>query len=255
MSASRNRTIAAALAAVLAAAAFWFLVLAPKREEAASLRASIDAEQAKLAETRAQTAQLETAKRNHDVDYASVVRLGKAVPADDDVRSLVVQLDSAAKRSGVDFRTIQLSGGAGTTTPPPATAGAGTAQATTAKLPPGASVGPAGFPTMPFTFEFTGQFFTLSNFFSRVERLVTVDAERIDVAGRLLTVDSFSLKPGPSGFPSVAANIGATAYLIPGDESIPLGATPQAAAGAAPVAGSGPGATPVTATTTTGAIR
>ena len=36
-------------------------------------------------------------------NYATVVRLGKAVPADDDVRSLIVQLDSAAERSNVDF--------------------------------------------------------------------------------------------------------------------------------------------------------
>ena len=106
---------------------------------------------------------------------------------------------------------------------------------------------------MPFNFEFRGQFFTLSNFFSRLERLVRVDGERIDVSGRLLTVDAFTLKPGTDGFPSVTASIGATAYLIPRDESMPLGATPQAAAGVAP-AGAGPATTPVTATTT-GGIR
>ena len=253
MSASRNRLILGLVAGVAALAAFWFLVLSPKQQEASALRESIDSTQAEVAKLRAETGKLQAAKSSHDVDYASVVRLGKAVPTDDDVGSLVVQLDSAAKRSGVDFRSVQLSGGAGTTTPPPAAAGAGTAQATTAKLPPGASVGPAGFPTMPFSFEFTGQFFTLSNFFSRLERLVRVDGERIDVSGRLLTVDAFSLKAGESGFPSVVATIGATAYLIPREESMPLGATPQAAAGAVP-ADAGPATTPVTATTT-GAIR
>ncbi len=253
MSASSNRTVVAALVALAAAAAFWFVILAPKREEVSTLRASIEAEQAKLTQAQQQAAQMEAAKGTHDVDYASVVRLGKAVPTDDDVRSLVVQLDTAAKRSDVDFSSIELKGGAGTATPPPATAGAATAQATTAKLPPGSSVGPAGFPTMPFAFEFSGQFFTLSNFFSRLERMVKVDGERIDVSGRLLTVDAFTLKPGTAGFPSVVASVGATAYLIPGNESMPLGATPQAAAGATPV-GTPPSATPVTATTT-GAIR
>ena len=253
MSASRNRLILGLVAGVAAIAAFWFLVLSPKQQEAADLGERIDATRAEVAGIQQKTAQLEAAKGTHDVDYASVVRLGKAVPTDDDVGSLVMQLDSAAKRSGIDFRSVQLSGGAGTTTPPPAAAGAGTAQATTAKLPPGATVGPAGFPTMPFTFEFTGQFFTLSNFFSRLERLVRVDGERIDVSGRLLTVDAFSLKAGSDGFPSVVATIGATAYLIPREESMPLAAAAPAAAGAAP-AGAGPATTPVTATTT-GAIR
>ena len=48
-----------------------------------------------------------------------VARLGKAVPADDDVRSLMVQINSAADRSGVDFRTISI-GGAGAPTAGPA---------------------------------------------------------------------------------------------------------------------------------------
>ena len=51
-----------------------------------------------------------------------VARLGKAVPADDDVRSLLVQLDSAAKRAKVDFRSITLSGGASARRDPAAAA-------------------------------------------------------------------------------------------------------------------------------------
>jgi len=253
MSLSRN-VLLTLLAGLVAVAAFWFLVLAPKHGTAAELRTQIDAEQAKLAQTQASSAALRAAKDTHDVDYTSVVRLGKAVPADDDVRSLVVQLDTAAKRSGVDFRSIQLNGGSGTTATPPPVAGAPTAQATTAALPPGASVGPAGFPTMPFPFQFRGKFFTLSNFFSRLERLVTLDGERMDVSGRLLTVDGFSLKPGGDGFPTVDAEIGATAYLLPENQALPLGATPAAAAGATPV-GATAATTPVTTTASTGAVR
>ena len=252
MSLSRN-VLLTALGVVLLIAAFWFTVLAPKHEAAADLRSQIDTTEAQVAQTRATAAQLRAAKASHDVDYTSVVRLGKAVPADDDVRSLVVQLDTAAKRSGVDFRSIQLNGGTGTTATPPVTAGAATTQATTAALPPGATVGPAGFPTMPFSFEFKGKFFTLSNFFSRLERMVTLDGERMDVSGRLLTVDGFSLKAGQEGFPVVDAEIGATAYLLPEDQALPLGATPAAAAGATP-AGATPATTPVT-TPATGAIR
>lgn len=254
---TRNRVILAGLATIVAVAAFWMLVLAPKREEAAALAAKAETAQAELDATRAEITRLRAAKSTHDTDYASVVRLGKAVPTDDDVRSLVVQLDTAAKRSAVDFHTITLAGGGGTsagTAPTSATPGANTAQATTAALPPGASVGAAGFPTMPFNFEFRGQFFTLSNFFARLERLVSVSEKQVRVSGRLLTVDSFTFKPGEDGFPSVHATVGATAYLLPSSEGVPLASSMSAAAGATPV-GAKPGTTtPVTATST-GAIR
>ena len=63
--------------------------------------------QAQLAQTQAPDRAPTRARRTHyKANYATVVRLGKAVPTDDDTRSLVVQLDAAAKRSGVDFDTI-----------------------------------------------------------------------------------------------------------------------------------------------------
>ena len=254
---ARNRMLLAGLGAVLVAVAFWMMVLGPKREEAAALAARVDTAQAKLDATRAEIARLQKAKTTHDADYASVVRLGKAVPTDDDVRSLVVQLDTAAKHSAVDFHAITLAGGSGTSAtaaPTAATPGASTAHATTAALPPGASVGPAGFPTMPFNFEFRGQFFSLSNFFSRLERLVAVSEKEVRVSGRLLTVDSFTFKPGETGFPSVYATVGATAYLLPTTEGVPLASTMAAASGAAPSGAPSGSTTPVTATTT-GGIR
>ncbi|HEX8102973.1 MAG TPA: hypothetical protein VF533_10190 [Solirubrobacteraceae bacterium] len=256
-SAVRTRMILGGLATAVAAIAFWFLVLGPKHEKAAELGAKVEQARTKLATTRAEADRLRLAKSTHDVDYASVVRLGKAVPTDDDVRSLVVQLETAADRSGVDFHSITLSGGAGTSaaTPPTAAApGANTAAATTAALPPGATVGAAGFPTMPFDFEFRGQFFSLSNFFSRLERLVAVSEKEVRVSGRLLTVDSFTFKPGVEGFPAVYATVGATAYLLPSSEGVPLASSMAAATGATPAATTS-GTTPVTATTTGAAIR
>jgi hypothetical protein len=225
---ARRTPILIGLIALVVVAAFWTQVLGPKRKEAADLRDQVASVQSQLEQTRAQAVSLRSAKTGFGTDYTSTVRLGKAVPTDDDVRSLVVQLDAAAKRSGVDFRTIQLAGGGGTTTPPAATTGAAATQATTATLPPGASVGAAGFPTMPFSFEFKGEFFTLSNFFRRLDHMVKVRGQRIDVSGRLLTVDAFSLKPGSKGFPTVEAAIGATAYLLPGSNGATI-ATPAAA--------------------------
>jgi Tfp pilus assembly protein PilO len=99
------------------------------------------------------------------------------------------------------------------TTPAPAT------QAATSTLPPGAAVGSAGFPTMPFSFVFNGTFFDMERFLRDVQRFVRVNGDKVDVRGRLLSIDGFALNAGPSGFPSVTANISATAYLMSPDNS------------------------------------
>ena len=49
---------------------------------------------------------------------------------------------------------------------------------------------------MPFTFSFTGDFATLGDFFSRLERFVSLKGDKITVSGRLLRVESISLQPG-----------------------------------------------------------
>jgi hypothetical protein len=257
-----SRTIiVAVVAVVIATAALWFLALAPKAEESARLQGEIDTTQAAVAESRAQLADLKTARSAYATNYASVARLGKAVPADDDVRSLIVQLDSAARRSGVDFHSIELTGASAAAPVPGAAADA--SQSAAATLPPGATVGTAGLPTMPFTFEFDGTFFSLSTFFARLERFVKTNGDQVDVTGRMLAIDGFSLTPGEDGFPSVKASIGATAYLVPKEQGTMGGGTPEGpTAGVAQPASattpgapaSSPGPAPPSATST-GAIR
>jgi hypothetical protein len=78
---------------------------------------------------------------------------------------------------------------------------------------------------MPFAFVFDGTFFDMETFMSEVQRFVRVNGERVDVRGRLLSIDGFSLSAGPGGFPKVKANISATAYLLSPDDT---GATPVA---------------------------
>jgi len=257
-----RKLIAGVVALVGLMGAFWYLALAPKQKEATRLRSEVVKVQASNGEVRTKIVTLKAAERSYATNYASVARLGKAVPADDDVRSLLVQLDSAAKRSGVGFDSIELS--AASAAPAPAAAGS-TTQAATATLPPGAAVGPAGLPTMPFSFKFDGTFFGMSEFFARLERFVKAGTGDVDVTGRLLALDGFSLEPGEAGFPSVTASIGATAYLVPEEEGAmgggtTTGPTPGVASpaggGAATPASAPPApSAPPAALSSTGAIR
>jgi Tfp pilus assembly protein PilO len=236
---TRTKLIVPVLIAAAAIAAFWFLVAAPKRDEIAKLDQDIAAQEAAVAQAEQLVAAYTKAKDNYRENYTMVARLGKAVPNDDDIRSLLVQLGDAAKRSNVTFRSLNVaSGGSG--------GAAGTSSATGANglapAPGAVSVGSAGFSAMPFTFSFSGSYFQLSDFFTRLERFVTVQNDQIDVTGRLLLLGSITVTPDAGDLGKLEAKIGAATYLVPATEGVEGASTPA------------PGSTPSdagTATTTT----
>jgi hypothetical protein len=257
---TRDRIALTVVIAAVLIGGFWFLALGPQRQKASKLGTQLTQQRQLLTSAQSDAAKSRAARAQYASNYATVAQLGKAVPASDDVPSLVYQLSNTAQSTGVDFRTIKLqnaaSGAASAPAPTPAAGSKGgsgasgataapATQAATATLPPGAVVGPAGFPTMPFSFTFTGSFFRLSAFFSRLEALIRSTRGGLAVRGRLLTVDGLALSAAGRGFPNMKAAVAATAYLLPAAQGLTNGATPSA-----PPAGS---AQPVKNTSTTGA--
>jgi hypothetical protein len=287
---SRDRIVGLVVGAVALLGAFWFLALSPKRKDAADLSAKITQAQQRLDTARQSVATATAARKRYDVDYAAVAKLGKAVPADDDVASLVYQLNHVSQDAHIDFRSIKLNSSGATPPPaappvaqaaavasasgdssssssststtsssttPPAT-GVPASQTAAAGLPPGSTVGSAGFPTMPFSFVFDGSFFDMEHFFSGIQRFATLNGDQLSVRGRLLTVDGFTLTASRFGFPKVKASINATAYLVPQDQGATGGATPAgpgAPATASTTAPSGSPTAPAAATSITGGAR
>jgi hypothetical protein len=256
----RNSILLVAVAFAAMAGAYWMLILSPKRAEAVALGTQISTKEAALAAAQDELASYERARDSYKVNYSQVARLGKAVPADDDVRSLLVQLNSAAKKTKVDFRSISLGGSGGAAPGSPGGPAAPAAGATTP--PPGSTtVGSAGFTTMPFAFAFKGSFNGLGDFFSKLDRFVKVNNNGLDVRGRLLLVNSITLQPDTTkGFPLLSAEVSANSYLLPPAQSL---LEQQAADAAAAAAAPAPGATPdpaappatTTTATVTGATR
>jgi hypothetical protein len=268
---TRDRLVIVGVLLMAALAGFWFLGLAPKRKEAADLDAQIAAQTQQLTSAQARAAEARQAKARYNDDYAAVAKLGKAVPKSDALPSLVYQLQSVAHSARIDFTSLKISGGGGqgptpaaaaapaatgganasgassggassggssssgsSTTPaaPATTQPAPATQAAAATLPPGATVGSAGFPTMPFSFVFSGTFFDMERFLGDVQSFVRVNGKQVDANGRLLSVDGFSLVAGAGGFPNVKANVVATAYLrTAADDSTSTAGTGAAAAG------------------------
>jgi len=230
----RDRIVIVVLCLAAAIVAPWILVVQPKRDQAARLQSQISAAQSELSSARAQLAAGNAARRAFASSYTTLVRLGEAVPTDDDTPSLIYQLSAAARAARVDFEGLTFNagqgGGSASTTSSAGSSSATSGSSATSTLPPGATVGPAGFPVEPFTFTFSGNFFHLADFLGRLQRFVVASNRKLSVSGRLMTLNSITLAGG-SSFPNITATISATTYLLPASQGLLAGATP---AGPAP---------------------
>jgi Tfp pilus assembly protein PilO len=250
MTASTRLVIAMVVIAGLAAA-FWMLLLSPKKDEAKKLGTQVTKLEESLSQHRAEVRTAVEAREQFPTNYQQLVVLGKAVPGDDDTPSLLVQLHRIAKRSRVEFLDIKLSEGGGeapseespsagstpTSLVPPTEVAAST-------MPLGASIGTAGLGVMPYELTFTGRFFKLADFIKGLDSLVKTEnkkGEELDVNGRLLTINGFSLE----GFPTLTGKFSITSYLTPPEQGVTAGATPSGpATGEATPASTTTGGTP-----------
>jgi hypothetical protein len=279
----RNEQIVLAVLAVVGViVGFWLVVLSPKRDEASKLSDEATQLQGSLSQARQDVAAGEQARRSFSGDYRRLVVLGKAVPADDEQASLLIQLRNLAYRSGVQFQAIDLSAPPATsTTPPPppsdssssstsssssdsssttssdtsSTATAPPTEAAASTLPIGAAVGPAGLPVMAYDLTFTGQFFQIADFMRRVDGLVHMRRNTIDVHGRLLTVNGFTLEPSqaPKSLtnPVLKADLTVTTYLTPADQGLTGGASPTGPSSTTPTLASSSSSTGTSSSSST----
>jgi len=130
----RDRKILLALIPIVAIVGYWFLLLAPKHEEASKVKDELTQAEQVRDTAQQKASQLSGAKRSFSADYATVIRLGKSIPASVDMPSLLVQLDRAARGTGIKFTDVKT--GARTSAP-----GAAPAPAATG-TPGGGSSGP-----------------------------------------------------------------------------------------------------------------
>ena len=299
---ARDKKLLLALVPIVILGGFWFVILGPKRAELSKASATLAKAQQRRDSAVAKANELEAARAGFSADYKAVLHLGKAIPSTLDMPSLIVQLDAAARGTGIKFNKIDASGESGpggskpasgggqSTSQPPASpagkAAAGGAKAQTgpgratesagnavnganaksaaADQPgggktatgsspgaPGAGTEAPGLTSVPLSFSFSGSFVHLANFLHRLKRSVQVVNGRLQVRGRLMTVDSFTFTSGDS-FPSLIAEVSATVYLVPKSEGVSGGATPagpRAQQASTPAGGSNPPVPPTAAAT------
>jgi Tfp pilus assembly protein PilO len=237
---ARDRKILLALIPLVLVAAYWFLLLAPKREEASAAQDQLTQAQSERDTATQRLAGLSAAKQSFGRDYATVVYLGKSIPTTVDMPSLLVQLDRAARGTGIRFTSIKTGDRAASASTPAANAPASGANAP-ASAPASSGTAPAAgstassqqgsLDTIPLDFEFSGGYFDLTSFFHRMKRFVRVSNDKILVRGRLMTVNKFTFEVDQETH-ALKATVHATVYLSPKTEGVSAGATSQGPAGA-----------------------
>jgi hypothetical protein len=235
----RDRLVLMTVVVLGVLAAGWMLGVSPEREKAAKLDAEVSAAQTTLATAQGQLAEAQGAQSQYSNAYASLVKLGKAVPADEEVPSLVYELDQASHRKNVEFNSIST-----------VTNGSSPSANSSASALGAAASG--GFTQMPFTFIFRGTFADLYNMLHQVDNFTLHTTAGVLVTGRLLTIQSADLElkqenssesaPSSKGSGTskgssakeeeLTGTITATAYVLPPGQGLTAGATSAGPAGA-----------------------
>lgn len=227
----RDRMVIIAIVVLVVFGACWVLVVSPERKQAATLGTALGAASAQLSTAEGQVDSARAAQAKYAAAYASVVSLGKAVPANPEVPSLIYQIAQASNQKNVEFSSITTGGGGGSAAAPVATSAT------------------AGFSQMPFTFVFSGTFSDLQHLFQQLDHFtVRTAAGHLTVSGRLLTIQSVKLIPatvtaGPgksSASERLTGTITAAAYVLPPSQGLTAGATTGAPAGAASASSAAP---------------
>jgi Tfp pilus assembly protein PilO len=102
----RDRKILLFLVPLVVLGAYWFLLLSPKREEASTAAVTLQEQRDRLEAARGLAGTADDAQQDFEASYATIVRLGKAIPPTVDMPSLLVQLEAAAAGTGIRFDTI-----------------------------------------------------------------------------------------------------------------------------------------------------
>jgi Tfp pilus assembly protein PilO len=197
MSKRRQWSLLTVVSVLAVLAAGWFMFVAPKRAQAASLRAQAVTQSQANGTLRAQVAALTLQARNLPRQRARLALLAAKIPNDPALPTLIVRLREAADRAGVTL--VSLAPG-----PPLAV----TATAAAGVPAPTGSAAAAGTPQLlaiPIAVQVTGGFFQLEQLLTNLEDLP-----------RSFLVGGLTVAPGAT--PGVAAP-GASAGLSGGSLS------------------------------------
>jgi Tfp pilus assembly protein PilO len=180
----------------------WFMLVSPKRAEAAKLQDEVFATELALAAARASASRTDDAQ---PIAVADIFRVAKAMPSVPDMPGILLELSRLADESGIEFQSIT----------------------------PEASTAEGSFQRIPISLAFDGNFYELSDFLFRLRTLVAVRSNELHASGRLFSVSTLGFQESPSGFPDLAATVTVDAFVYgtdtPANTTAPAEPAPPAA--------------------------
>ncbi len=244
MTRMRKWSLGTAFAVVLVLAAGWFLLISPKRSEAAELKAQNVQQLDANGVLRDKIAALKEQAKDLPAQEARLAEIRQHLPNNPGLPSMVRALDGIATKTGVEIVSLTpavpephpglaaaAAGGATAKTGAAATAPAsGTTPATDATASTPAAVTAEPLQMIPFTIKVTGSYFDIEQFLNRIEDLT-----------RSTLVTGFTIKLGDDGSSGAAgtttttttsptgeleASVSARVFYIPASAAAPAAATP-----------------------------
>lgn len=141
--ARRNVYILSGIGLLLLLVLYWFFLLSPVREDISETERLIDEERQALQIAQTKLAQLEQTAAEAKRNNARLIELAKMVPVENEVPSLLLQVQDLAAESGIEFMSIS----------------------------PNAPAGESELAPIPLSLTFTGSFFDVNDFLYRAEQL------------------------------------------------------------------------------------
>ncbi|MFA6002076.1 MAG: type 4a pilus biogenesis protein PilO, partial [Thermoleophilia bacterium] len=163
----RDIIILAALGVVVLIVAWYFLIISPKKSDADKVDIELQQQQKKYDEDYAKVKRITEERTAAQQTSGELLKLNKLVPADDQLPSLIVDLQHSANESGIYFMKIE---------------------------PAEAIAGSDGNTIIPMELRFQGRFLEVNDFLYRVENYARMEGNDINIPGRLISVVTLNMK-------------------------------------------------------------
>lgn len=201
----RDIIILVGLGVVVMIVAWYFLIISPQRDEYSQLQDQRDEQQRLFERDRARIERIGEARSAARQATEDLLKINKLVPVDEQVPSLIIELNQSANQAGIDF----------------------------VKIEPADPISADGESVVSMELKFEGRFFDINDFLYRVENYARLEGSDVNVSGRFVSVYGLVMEEGNFlEWPYVTATMEINTYMTkPAPDSSTAGRARQDSGG------------------------
>lgn len=181
----RDAAILAGIGFLAIIALWYFFLISPKRGDIQTVNEDTRVEKETYDRNTARLKKIDQERAAAQESRGELLKYDKLIPGDEQIPSLIVELQKSANDAGIDF----------------------------VKIEPDLSVSSADATVIPIQMKFEGRFFDINEFLYRVENYARLEGNEINVSGRFLSVVNITLEEGEfMGWDNITVTLGINAY-------------------------------------------